>query len=234
MNLKTNSTNPKNLTNYQKITRITRLVMFVTAILLLIVTFCVADIDPVRTVCYDELRNKIVASTTWRDDYADVCAMLAVLVFPLLFLIVCITNIIGKIRDKIKISGAILLTLALSLFCSGVSTFCFLGMDDSGSDSEFYPVCYRFSDSERPEHQIVIQEISYLLYGGGTVYQIMDDNQVSVIGNFSTDDGLRNHGNYEISWSDSGAEITYLYDNVGEDRYETVNVIFSDSDSLMN
>jgi len=76
--------------------------------------------------------------------------------------------------------------------------------------SDYFPVCYEFTDGQ---HTIVIEEESFLLYGGGTVYQIKDNNNAVIIGNISTDDGGRNHGRYDIKWLNDGCEITYDYDD---------------------
>ena len=75
-------------------------------------------------------------------------------------------------------------------------------------------------------HTIVIEERSFLLYGGGTIYQIYDDNTAAVIGDISTDDGGRNYGRYDIKWFQDSAEITYNYFDL-ENSKQTEKVYFS-------
>lgn len=73
-------------------------------------------------------------------------------------------------------------------------------------ENDYAPAYYEFSDNI---HTIVIEEESFMLYGGGTVYQILDDNKAVEIVRFTTDDGGRNNGKYVIEWFDDCAEITY-------------------------
>lgn len=92
------------------------------------------------------------------------------------------------------------------------------------SDNDYSPICYKFSDDK---HTIVIEERSFLLYGGGYVYQIYDDNDAVIIHTFSVDDGGRNKGHYDIKWYDNYAEITYntFYT---KDSKRTDKIVFAD------
>lgn len=56
---------------------------------------------------------------------------------------------------------------------------------------------------------IIIVAVTFLLNGGAVVYQVNANNTAIVIGSLNTDDGGRNHGNYEIKWLDECVEITY-------------------------
>ncbi len=82
------------------------------------------------------------------------------------------------------------------------------------------PKCFEFTDGK---HTIVIEEESWLLGGWGTIYQVNDDDTALKLKGFSTDDGYRNQGNYDIKWHDDSADITYDNGNSGR---ETVTVKF--------
>ena len=82
------------------------------------------------------------------------------------------------------------------------------------------PKCFEFSDGE---HTVVIEEESWLLGGWGNIYQVNDDGSAQRLSRFSTDDGHRNEGNYDINWHDDSADITYDNGNGGR---ETVTVKF--------
>ena len=70
---------------------------------------------------------------------------------------------------------------------------------------------------------MVIKEESWLLGGWGTVYQVEESGKAVVLKGFTTDDGYRNEGNYDIRWSDDSADITF---NNGQGGKETIMVKF--------
>ena len=82
------------------------------------------------------------------------------------------------------------------------------------------PKCFEFSDGE---HTIVIEEEAFMFGGWGTVYQVEESGKAVVLKGFTTDDGYRNEGNYDIRWSDDSAEITF---NDGQGGKTTVTVEF--------
>jgi hypothetical protein len=106
---------------------------------------------------------------------------------------------------------------------SGISAaILFVGAVLVESSSDTDPKCFEFSDGE---HTVVIEEESWLLGGWGNIYQVNDDGSAQRLSRFSTDDGFRNEGNYDINWHDDSADITYDNGNGGR---ETVTVKFED------
>ena len=86
------------------------------------------------------------------------------------------------------------------------------------SRSDYEPECYAFTDGTRT---VVIEEISFLLMGRGNVYQAFADGTAIPLGEFSTDDGGRNFGDYRIRWEPDSVEITY-HTFVTNDSADTV------------
>ena len=72
----------------------------------------------------------------------------------------------------------------------------------------------------------MIEETSFLLSGGGTVYQINDDSSAVIIHTFRTDDVGRNNGQYEINWHDDYVELTY-HTFVTTDSQCTDKIVFA-------
>lgn len=110
-----------------------------------------------------------------------------------------------KTKRKTKIFGSITFTwiiCILSVTIIILSVEAIMPYDKTA----YYPECYRFSDNN---HTVVIEEKSFLLYGGGTIYQIKENGEAVIIGTISTDDGGRNNGDYDIKWHDTYAEVTY-------------------------
>lgn len=104
---------------------------------------------------------------------------------------------------------------------SGISAaILFVGAVLVESSSDTDPKCFEFSDAQ---HTVVIEEESWLLGGWGNIYQVNDDGSAQRLSRFSTDDGFRNEGNYDINWHDDSADITYGNGNGGR---ETVTVKF--------
>lgn len=137
-------------------------------------------------------------------------------------LVLTVILIILKIKSGEKIAGKIFLTWMSVVLCYVMFEVSDIIINGLWEESDYFPVCYEFTDGQ---HTIVIEEESFMLYGGGTIYRIDDDNNAFVIGHISTDDGGRNNGNYDIKWSDDGCEITYDYCN-GEHTKKTEKVKF--------
>lgn len=57
-------------------------------------------------------------------------------------------------------------------------------------------------------HELVVEEDSFLLAGGGCIYQKVNFLFMKQIGGYSTDDGYRPGGNYAITWYDDGLEFS--------------------------
>lgn len=74
---------------------------------------------------------------------------------------------------------------------------------------KYDPKFYRY-DSPDKGHSIVICERSRGSDGYADVFQIKDQRAVK-IGEFTTQDGLRNEGRYKLKWGKDGVEVTYLH-----------------------
>ena len=106
------------------------------------------------------------------------------------------------------------ITLVLAAFGVVLYTVVISGLYDYDSK------CFEFSDAQ---HTVVIEEESWLLGGWWNIYQVNDDGSAEYLRGFSTDDGYRNNGNYDIRWYDDRADITF---NNGNGGMETVTVEF--------
>lgn len=153
-------------------------------------------------------RNNEIVTQSWRDNFESFIGIVFLLVL-LAGIVTTVILIIEKIKFKRKIARDIFRTWGCVILCYVIFGFSF-SMVTTDDLYDYYPVCYEFTDGQR---KIVIEEESFMLYGGGTVYQIDNDNNAFVIGHISTDDGGRNNGNYDIKWLDDGCEITYDYCN---------------------
>lgn len=202
----------------KKIIRKIQFISFIVSLVVLAVSHRLSCIPAPATLEY--VNNEIV-SHSWHDSYSSVIVCVFFIQI-LAYIVLIIADIIDKIRRRDIIVNSILLTLFLVAFSYVTSGFSLIFMDGFWTDDDYYPQCYMFTDNN---HTIVIEERSFLLYGGGTIYQIHDNNKASVIGSISTDDGGRNHGRYDIEWSESGAEITYDYCDTEHSR-QTEKVYF--------
>lgn len=188
---------------FRKTVKLIPAVSLCVSLLLLVISFFIQKIPANTSYVY---QNKEIVVHSWRETFETFLGI----VFLLILLVAFVTTvilIIEKIKSKWKISGNIFRTWGCVVLCYIIFGFSFL-MVTTDDLYDYYPVCYEFFDGH---HKIVIEEESFLLYGGGTIYQIDNDNNALVIGHISTDDGGRNNGNYDIEWSDDGCEITYDY-----------------------
>lgn len=204
--------------NITKIIRRVQFVLFILSFVLLAVSNRISGLPAPVTLEY--VNNEIV-SHSWHDFYESIVVIILLVQLALYFALI-IANIVNKIRNKVKICGSVSFTVFLVVFSYVTSGLSLVFVEGFWSDSDYNPQCYMFTDNN---HTIVIEERSFLLYGGGTIYQIHDDNTASVIGSISTDDGGRNHGIYDIKWSDDCAEITYSFCDTEHSR-QTEKVYF--------
>ncbi len=88
---------------------------------------------------------------------------------------------------------------------------------------------YKYQQIISPDgnHEIIIQEGSYLFEGLGSFYEKTSPCTMKKIGTYRTDDGYRpfSNGRYEITWHSNGADISYSYSGNGNYKTETVNYI---------
>lgn len=175
------------------------------SLLTCIVSYFAGKISPKISYVY---RNNEIVTQSWRDNFETFIGFVFLLVLLAAF-VTTVILIIEKIKSKRKIAGDIFRAWSCVILCY-VIFGCSSLMVTTDDLYDYYPVCYEFTDGQR---KIVIEEESFMLYGGGTIYQIDEDNNAFVIGHISTDDGGRNNGNYDIEWSDDSCEITYDYCN---------------------
>lgn len=204
-----------------KITKIIRkiqIISLIVSLVVLAVSFGLSYIPAPATLKY--VNNEIV-SHSWHDFHESIVLDILLVQLALSFALI-IADTVNKIRNKVRICGSVSFTVFLVVFSYVTSGLSLVFTQGFWSDSDYNPQYYKFTDNN---HTIVIEERSFLLYGGGTIYQIHDNNTVSVIGRISTDDGGRNHGRYDIEWSENGAEITYSFCDTEHSR-QTEKVYF--------
>ena len=143
----------------------------------------------------------------------------------LIFIIVisCIVITVVCIIERVRRDADVGRLYARTWIISGISVLILLfgcitfnGEWLGGTD----PKCFEYTDGQ---HTMVIKEESWLLGGWGTVYQVEESGKAVVLKGFTTDDGYRNEGNYDIRWSDDSADITF---NNGQGGKETITVEF--------
>ncbi|MDE5557529.1 MAG: hypothetical protein K2J32_07520 [Ruminococcus sp.] len=192
-----------NITKKLKLIPVVSLCVF---FLICIVSYFIQDIPEKTSYVY---QNHEIIVHSWHDSFELFIGLIFLLVL-IASLVSTVMLIIVKIKSGEKIAGKIFLTWGSVVLCYVIFGFSDIMLNGLWQKSDYFPECYEFTDGQ---HTIVIEEESFLLYGGGTIYQIDSNNNAFVIGNISTDDGGRNHGRYDIEWSDNGCEITYDYDN---------------------
>ena len=179
-------------------------------IIVLIVSIMIKDVPTKPTYTYI---NSRIITHSWHDIYCTVLAIASFFIALTTFICVIIW-IIEKIKNKEKVAGHIVFTTLRFISCSVALIISYMIVVGFRTNDD-QPSYYEFSDNR---HTIVIEEKSFLLYGEGTIYQISDDNDAVIIYSFSTDDGGRNNGHYEIDWHDDYAEITYNTFNINGDK----------------
>lgn len=202
----------------KKIIKTIQIISLIISLVVLAVSHRLSSIPAPATLEY--MNNEIV-SHSWHDFYETILIIILLVQFVLLSALI-IADIVNKIRNKVKICGSVSFTVFLVVFSYFTSGLSLMFIEDFWTDSDYNPQCYMFTDNN---HTIVIEERSFLLYGGGTVYQIDDDNKAKVIGSISTDDGGRNYGRYDIKWFQDCAEITYDFCDTEHSR-QTEKVYF--------
>ncbi|MGN0682674.1 MAG: hypothetical protein ACI4JY_03265 [Oscillospiraceae bacterium] len=170
--------------------------------LLLIVAFLIKDVPAEKSYVYS---NNQIITTSWHNFfvYFTEGLFIAILISAVILTIICV---VAKVKSKEKITRKISLIWISGIVCSVIIMLSNILVLNIWSDDDYSPQCYKFTDGQ---HTIVIEEKSFLLYGGATVYQIKDNNEAVILNEFSTDDGGRNNGHYDINWHDNYAEITY-------------------------
>lgn len=187
---------------FKKVIKAVPLICFGVSIILLITSFFTKDIP--ENITYTYSNNKI-HTHSWHNIFESVTAYLFAAVF-LSSVIITIICMIIRIKYKEKTAKVIAVNWISFFACFLIISFSDILVVGLWTDEDYSPVCYKFTDGQ---HTIVIEERSFLLYGGGTVYQVKNNSEAVVLCSFSTDDGGRNHGNYEIEWYEDHADLTY-------------------------
>lgn len=210
----------KKIKKYQKVWKISLIVWLIVSILILLLSLVPFETGFTRDNFIYE--NGVISYSSMKTDFLAIIDMYALL-STLLFVFMCVISF--KLGNGIRRAARILLNALVCLF---TIFLCFaLGgnLDDDPFSIEYSPVFYEFSHNE---HKIVICEESFLLGGWGTVYQVYEDNSAYPIGSFSTDDGYRNNGKYELEWDKSGVAVTYDFGSGAENPYDTDYYEFAD------
>lgn len=172
------------------------------------------------TVTYTYENKEIISSSLHKNisSAALTLGFWIVVVWCIIITAICIFRRIKTDEDTSKLYS---FTWIVTALCTVILFFGWFISEDSLL-GDYDPKCFEFSDGE---HTVVIEEESWLLGGWGNIYQVNDDGSAQRLSRFSTDDGFRNEGSYDINWHDDSADITYDNGNGGR---ETVTVKFED------
>ena len=188
------------------------------SIISLIVAFFIRDIPENISYVYV---NKIIERHSWHDIYEIIniiffCLEFGVTIASTIFFIIAKVQTKEKtLKKTVSLWFAFVISTIMLLFSNVVV----IGLYD---ENDYSPECFEFSDNK---HTLVIEEKSFLLDGRGNVFQIQDDSSAILLKSFSTDDGGRNLGVYDIVWFNNYAEITY-HTFINENDKETIVVNF--------
>ena len=188
------------------------------ALITLIVSLATARMKTECTYTYEQGQ---IISHSWKNIFEAVVFVLlaAILIFSAVNFAVLIAS---KVADRKKIGARMTFTIIAALFSAVILLFCDILVVGFWRDTDYDPECFEFTDGR---HTIIIEERSWLLSGSTRIFQLTDGNNAVFLDSFSTDDGMRNLGYYEIKWADDSAEITY--DTfIGENSKETVTLQF--------
>lgn len=166
-------------------------------------------------------RGGKIIEVSWKNQFEAVVngMALAILIMAVIGIAVCVMQ---KLRRNALIRKKLVAIIGAAVTLVGVLVLAEIIIVGVDSREDYLPSCYEFTDGK---HMIVIEEKSYLLYGGGAIYQILADGEAILLQEFSTDDGGRNNGDYEIDWYEDFAKITYNVFDLKNSR-ETIRVEF--------
>ena len=194
------------------------IIMLSFSLLSLIVAFSIKNIP--ENISYRYV-NQRIEKRSWHDSYEIINDIICL--FELcITMITTIVFIIAKVKTHEKIMKktiSLWVVLVISTIALLLSNTVVTGLSD---ENDYSPKYYEFSDNQ---HTLVFEERSFLLYGEGYIFQIQDDNSAILLERFTTDDGGRNNGMYDVIWFNDHAEITY-HTFVTENDKKTVVVNF--------
>ena len=198
----------------KKYSNIANYILIGLSFVMLMLSFVVKDLPANKTFTYEN--NRIVGHS-WRNNYEIFIGVVS-LVSVIVILVFLINFVVSKVRNNEAIFKSIVKCIGVILVCFICSVMSEILISDSNWERN--PVYYEFSDDK---HMIVIEEESFLFYGGGSIYQVFDDGSATELTKFTTDDGGQNKGNYDISWKHDSVTITYKT-FVSEDSKATITV----------
>ena len=168
--------------------------------------------------------NKELIFESWKFIVYDAWGWLFVIPI-VMFIIMVAVSLRGIKQNKLRGGIKIVLSVFICLVSLLVVVFTYIALVGWGQWEDNDSKCYEFSNAER---KIVICESSYLLAGWGDIYLIEEDNSAHWLAHFSTDDGGRNEGEYELEWKKDGVEVTYdVCSGLSEPVYNTIYVKFA-------
>lgn len=185
---------------------ITRFIIFNICISLFIL-FTADHIIPFHNIeTYSYENNQIIVHSL--SEYFGIFLEILFLVISICTAVFIVIAVMNRIKYKEKFAKKVIL-LIISWFIALVlfffSDIMAAGLWNKGDRS---PECYYFTNGDKA---IVVEEESYIFYGGAIIYQVLNNNEALIIGHISTDDGYRNKGNYDIKWNEDNLEISYHY-----------------------
>lgn len=169
-------------------------------IIFLLISLCLQNMEAPITYMY---KNKEIISSSWHDIFEKICLSMLLFVAIITIGVYAICYKLKKCSGK-RILGRVLVSTIVWIFSMiviGCSKLIVCGVK-----WDYAPEYFEFTHQK---HKLVIQEKAFLLYGGANIFQVNDDNLAFLIGHFSTDDGGRNHGKYDIQWEENYAILYY-------------------------
>lgn len=132
-----------------------------------------------------------------------------------ILLIVAAIVLIPKIKNIEKAHRTRNIIISIVLIPVSVVIIFFSKTIVVGFENDYGAEYFEFEDEDR---KVVICEESWEQSGWGTIYQVEEDGTAYIIGEFVTDDGYRNNGEYDWEWNEDGVNIRYKFDDSGEYR----------------
>lgn len=200
----------------KKMIRLVPKLSFGGALLLLVSGILLSSVPANESYTYE---NGVIVVHSWEVWFSRIADLLLLLVLCGVA-VVTVLYIVSKIKWKEAVAVRLLVSWVVGVACLFMIVFGDAAAVGMARREDFDPQCYTFTNGQ---HTLVIEEESFLLGGWGTIYQVRNDNTAVVIGRFSTDDGLRNKGVYQIKWFEDSAEITYREFFSGATNTETVH-----------
>lgn len=173
-------------------------VSFLLPIIMLIIAFIINGSGEKIKTTYEYIENKIIEHSV-----SDIFETVIELSFIIEILLMAVSIILQLKRRLYKHPFLNVFSTGFFCFILFISYIIACGFR---TKDDYSPEYYKFTDGK---HTIVVEEKSFLLYGGADVYQILENGNAIPIGSFSTDDGGRNKGDYDLTWNEKSIKIKY-------------------------